>query len=301
MLCARCGRAAADGGTYCPHCGNHHGLLRWVAQPPPSAHPPAAPRPPAPYAGPPRYPVPPRWGFPALPWVPPSDGVAAPPSSSSVAVRTLAGTLVPVLWATAAVALVAAFAETWRYVLLLASREGALSAGVVAASDALVASAGLIAPTLAALAGVLVVLWTLRAARAAAEVAQVRPPRSSRSIVLGWLVPVVNLSVPGSTLAEIEHAALRRDAGTRPAPSPLLLAWWALWAGGVVLGTVVALWSLWSGVQARADGVVLHALLDLLATATAAVTAVLVTRLTRLLGPVRDAPRELVVGVDARR
>jgi hypothetical protein len=61
-----------------------------------------------------------------------------------------------------------------------------------------------------------------------------------------------------------------------------------------VLSAVVLLWSLRDGVQARADGVVLHAVLDLLAAATAGVTARLVTQLMRLLGPPRPRRRELV-------
>lgn len=296
MTCSRCGRPAAGGGSYCPHCGGHLPLLRWVAEPPPAARVADPPSPPDRYTGPPRYAVPPRWGFPALPWTA-APGATPGRARPASAVQALAVTLVPTLWATAAVALVAAGAETWRYALLLASREGALSAGAVAASDTLVTSAGLIAPVLAVLAGILGVLWTLRAAQAAAELAGVRPSRSPRSVVLGWLVPGINLSVPGSTLAEIEHAALRRPVGARPRPSRQLLAWWALWAAGAVLATVVALWSLREGVQARADGVVLHALLNLLAAATAAVSALLVTRLTRLLGPVRAAPRAVVVGV----
>jgi len=201
-----------------------------------------------------------------------------------------------VLWTTAAVALVAAAAEVWRYCLLLESRDGALSAGVVAASDALVSTAGAILPVLTGLAGTLIVTWTLRAMHAAAHAADVQPSRSKRSVVLGWLVPGMNLSVPGSALAEIEHTALGRPPTQRPRPSRLLLTWWALWAGGVVFAAVVVLWSLREGVQARADGVVLHALLDLLAAVTAAVTALLVARLTRLIGPVRATRRAIVVG-----
>ncbi len=197
------------------------------------------------------------------------------------------------------VALLAAGAEVWRYVLLLASRDDALSAGVVLASDALVTAAGWVAPVVAALAGLLLVRWTLRATEAAAEQAGVRPPRSARMIVLGWLVPGLNLSMPGSALAEIEHAALGRPAGQRPRPSRLLLGWWLLWVAGVVLAAVVLAWSLRTGVQARADGVVLHAVLDVLAAVTAGVTAVLVTRLTRLLGPPRVRRRELVMSVQA--
>jgi hypothetical protein len=69
----------------------------------------------------------------------------------------------------------------------------------------------------------------------------------------------------------------------------------------VLLSLVVLAWSLRTGVQARADGVVLHAVLDVLAAVTAGVTAVLVTRLTRLLGPPRVRRRELLVSVPARK
>jgi hypothetical protein len=206
-------------------------------------------------------------------------------------------TLVPLLWAAAVVALVAAGAEIWRYVLLLASRDQALSATVVAASDALVSAAGTIAPVIAALAGLALVIWTVRAAAAAAAAAQVRPPRSARAIIVGWVVPGLNLAVPGSVLAEIEHAAVGRRADVRPRPSALLLAWWLLWATGVVFGLVVLLWSLRTGVQALADGVLLRAALDLLAAATAVVTALLVIRLTALLGPAGRTRREVVVRV----
>ncbi len=281
------------------HCGSPLPVLRWVAEPPPGLrHSLPAPSPAtAAYTGPPCYPAPPSWGFPALPWAP--GKVRTPPGgpAPAVAVQTLAGTLVPMLWVTVVVALAAACAEGWRYALLLDSREGALSAGVVAASDAFVGSAGLVAPTLAALSGVLLVTWTLRAAQAAGDATGARPSRSPLQVALGWVVPGLNLTMPGSVLAEIEHTALRRPAQVRPRPSPLLLGWWALWSGGVLLGAVVLLWSLRQGVQARADGVVLHALLDLLAAATAAVTAVLVRRLTRLLGPVRRRRREVVVTV----
>jgi hypothetical protein len=206
---------------------------------------------------------------------------------------------VPLLWATAAVAFVAAAAEVWRYTLLLASRSDALAAPVVAASDALVLSAGTIAPILTVFAGSLVVLWTVRATRAAAENAGVVPSRRTRDVVAGWLVPGVNLAVPGSVFAEIEHSALGLPATARPRPSRLVRLWWVLWAAGVLLAVVVALWALRGSVQARADGVVLHALLDLLAAVTAATTAVLITHLTRLLAPARTDRREILVRVGA--
>ncbi|HYH31303.1 MAG TPA: hypothetical protein VD903_13020, partial [Pseudonocardia sp.] len=165
--CPRCGRQApAEGGPFCPFCGRYLAALRWVAEPPPGAAPRAPVRVPRPYAGPPRYRVIPRWGFPLGGWAPPEEDASG--RDPLLAMRSLVGTLVPLLWATAAVALLAAGAEVWRYVLLLASRERALSAGAVAASDALVASAGTVAPILTLAVGGLMVLWSVRAAQAAA-------------------------------------------------------------------------------------------------------------------------------------
>jgi hypothetical protein len=295
--CPRCGRQApAGGGPFCPFCGRYLAALRWVAEPPPGVTPP----PPAPvrarYTGPPRYRLLPRWGFPLGPWKPAEPEQARP--DPLLAARSLVGSLVPLLWATAAVALLAAGAEVWRYILLLASREGALQAEAVAASDALVASAGTVAPILSLVVGVLMVLWTVRAAQAAADRAQVRPSRSTRMIVLGWLVPGLNLSIPGSVLAEIEHSAIGWPADRRPRPSRLVLVWWGLWVASVVLTAVVLLWSLRDGVQARADGVVLHAVLDLLAAVTAGVTARLVLRITRLLAPAAPRRREVLLRVN---
>ncbi len=197
----------------------------------------------------------------------------------------LAGSLVPLLWATALLAATSAGAEIWRYALLLRSRHEALPAGTVSASDALVLSAGVVCLVVGAGAGALLVLWSIRAIHAAAERSGARPSRSDRTIVAGWLVPVVNLSVPGSLLTEIEHAALDRPVSDRPRPSRLVLTWWVLWAGGIVLATITLMWGLRDGVQARADGVVLHALVDLLAVATAIVTVRVVTLLSALLTP----------------
>lgn len=301
VTCASCGRRSLPVGVAsCPHCGRPLSVVRplhWVAEPPPSSTPPAPIRFRVPYAGAPRYRIVPRWGFPARAWVPPPRD--PPPPDPLRAARSLVATAVPLLWATGAVALLAAGGEVWRYVLLLASRDGALSAAAVAASDALVTTAGVLAPILAAVAGVVVVLWTLRATAAAGQRAGVLPSRSPRALVVGWVVPGLNLSVPGSALAEIEHTALDRPPDVRPRPSRLLLLWWVLWGAGVALSGVVLLWSLRTGVQARADGVVLHAVLDLLAAATAVVTAVLLTRLTRLLGPPRAVRREVLVRVSS--
>jgi hypothetical protein len=289
-----------DAGPFCPHCGRYLAALHWVAEPPASAGPPRPVPVPTRYTGPPRYRERPRWGFPARPWQPSGAAPATPPPPERTA-RSLAGVAVPLLWALAAVALLAAGAETWRYTLLMESRDGALSADAVAASDALVLAAGVGAVLLGLAAGGVVVAWTLRASVAAAGRSGSRPSRSPREVVLGWVVPGLNLAVPGSVLAEIEHGALDRPADRRPNPSRLVRVWWALWAAGVVLSVIALLWSRRTGVQVVADGVVLHAVLDLLAAVTAAVTAVLLGRLTALLGPVRDPRRQILLAVPGVR
>jgi hypothetical protein len=291
--CPHCGHPAA--GPFCPGCGRHLAALRWVAEPPASATRAETPRPRRRYAGPPGYRFIPQWGFTPGPWRAPALPAVGP--VPLVAARSIVGVLAPLLWATAAVALLAAGAEAWRYLLLLDSRTDALPADEVAASDALVAAAGWVAPLLAVMAGLALVQWTVRASQAAADQAGVVPSRSPRALVLGWVVPGLNLTVPGSAFAEIEHTALGRVPGRRPRPTRLLLVWWGLWLAGLLFAAFVLAWSLRSGVQARADGVVLHAVLDVLAAVTAGMTAVVVVRLTRLLGPPRIRPRELVLSI----
>ena len=298
--CPRCGSPARPGsGPFCSYCGRYLAALEWVALPPdPELLPevarphPAAPEP-ARYAGPPRYREIPRWGLPPGPWRPGSaDG---PPPSALDQARASATQLLPVLLVTAAVAAVGAGGEVWRYVLLLFSRTEALSPTAVAWSDSLVWFGGWASVAGVAAGGWLLIGWTRHAVRAAAERSGTRPSRPVRMLVAGWLVPGMNLAVPGAVLSEIEHSALGLPPDRRPRPSVELRIWWALWNVGVVLAVVTALWSLRTGTQALADGVVLHAWLDALAVVTALLTRRVVARLTGLLEPSTGGRRELLV------
>jgi hypothetical protein len=85
-------------------------------------------------------------------------------------------------------------------------------------------------------------------------------------------------------LAEVEHTVLG-EPDTRPRPSRLVLAWWAVWAAGEVLAVVTLLLSLRTGVQARADGVLWYAATDLVAVASAVLTLYVVGTLTGLVAP----------------
>ncbi|RZT83324.1 uncharacterized protein DUF4328 [Pseudonocardia sediminis] len=299
--CPRCGRQSPAGaGPFCPYCGRYLAALDWVALTPDPALLPESVRArpaataPARYDGPPRYRQIPRWGLPLGPWR--SAGPDDAPTSLQLA-RALAGQLVPVLWVAAAMSAIAAVAEVWRYVLLLISRSDALSPTAVAWSDSLVWFGGWASLAAVLASGYLIIAWTLQAMRAAAQRSGTVPVRSTRAVVLGWMIPGLNLAVPGAVLTEIEHSALDLPPDDRPRPSRELLVWWALWGACVLLGAVTALWALRDGTQALADGVVLHAWLDVLAVVTAVVTARVVRRLTDLLEPTLGGPRELLVSV----
>jgi len=250
--------------------------------------------PPPRYTGPPSYPSPPQWGFPLATWRRPVP-LASRQGSAVERMQALAAIAIPLLWLTAALVLSTAGAEAWRYALLLDSRTDAVPAGPLHASDALVVTGGVISLLAAVLAGTVTLGWLVRAWAAAAQAAGIRPPRPAWQVVAAVLVPGVNVLLPGAVLAELEHAALGRDPGRRPRPSRLVAGWWVLWATGLVLAAVTALWSFLDGVQARADGVLLHLTTDLVAGAVAISTIIVVRRLTRLLGPVPPTSRRMVV------
>ncbi|AIG73082.1 DUF4328 domain-containing protein [Amycolatopsis japonica] len=264
--------------------------VRWVASPPPGALPqrrkPVAER----YSGPPSYPVPPRWGFPNLVWRRPTavPGTASGEVTAGERLRVITRSLLPVLWTFAALAVIASAAEIWRYVLLVQSRDSALSTSVVSVSDTFVITAGLLTTILSLLPAGLTVWWLLVARHAAADVSGEAPPRRQRHVLAFVLVPVVNLIMVLPVVAELEHAVLRRTRETRPKPSRLVLVWWGVWALNWVLLALVIVWRFRDGVQALADGVVLVALTDLTAAGLAVVTALLVKRMSGLLAPVEE-------------
>ncbi|SEP65772.1 protein of unknown function [Lentzea xinjiangensis] len=274
----------------------------WVATPPPGAHPQPRSRPQRlSYGGPPRYPAPPRWGFPLLAWRWPTAVPGAVGRADSVdGVRRLGRTAQNSLWLLGFVAVWGALSEVWRYVLVAMSRFGALSAGVVSASDAMVVSSSAIMVTGCVLSLVLTLLWVRRARNVAATLAGYGPSRSDTAAVAGLLVPGLNLVVPGSVLAELEHAVARRPAGERPRPSRLLRWWWGLWIASALMFTTSVLWSFRDSTQALADGVLLHAFADLALAGVAITTALVVRRITTLLLPVDAASVRLMRVVEVK-
>lgn len=270
--------------------------VRWVATAP------GAPRPrraaPRPYTGPPSYAAPPRWGFPHLAWRWPTavPGTPTGTQAPSQRLRMIARNAATVLWTLAVLAGIAGAGEFWRYLLLLDSRDSALTPGVVGTSDALVLSFSLLTFVLALFAFAATLWWLFVARSAAAEDSGLQPPRPAWQVLLGTLVPGPNLVLAGSILAELEHAALRRPADARPRPSRLVLAWWSAWVANGLLLALTVVWRMRDGVQADADGVVLSGLTDVSAAAVAVLTALLVRRVTRLVAPIdADVVRPLRV------
>jgi hypothetical protein len=168
-------------------------------------------------------------------------------------------------------------------VLLLQSRNGALSDRLVATSDAVVTVAAILAVAFAVLTVVVTLWWLHLARRVAAESAGRTLARTDRQVLIYLLIPGVNLAMAGVILAELENDVVR---GTRPRPTRQLAIWWATWVVGGLLFTATVIWRFRDGVQARADGVVLSALTDLAAVAVAVLTALTVRRLTTLLAPI---------------
>jgi hypothetical protein len=280
----------------------HRPGAHWVATPPPGAPARGSARRRLPYLGPPSYAATPRWGFPPLAWRWPTSvpGTRTRPPVSMDQVRGSARNTTATLWVVAALAVFAAAGEVWRYVLLVDSRDGALSRGVVDVSDALVITGALLTITFSLVAGGLTLWWLLLARRVAAELTGHEPARPSWQVLLCMIIPGVNLAVPGSTLAELEHAVLRRPIQDRPRPSRIVLCWWIAWVQSGLLFAATLVWRLPSGVQAKADGILLNIGTYLAAAGVAVLTARLVRRLTTLLAPVDPASVRLmqVIKVD---
>ncbi len=253
------------------------------------------------YSGPPAYRDVPRWGLPRVIWRR-TRQLENMSSGHADRMRALAGSAGPLLWLAATVALLTAAAEGWRYSILLTSRTDAVPAGPLRVSDALVVTGGVLSLLAGALAAFVVLAWLIRGYAAAAESAGVAPARPRWQLVAGVVVPGVNLLLPAAVLAEMEHAALGGDPARRPRPSRLIIAWWVVWAAGLLLAAITMLWRLRDTVQAQADGVLLTAATDVLAAAVAVLTAMVVRRLTRLLTPeqLRRSRRMVVVGTPGR-
>jgi hypothetical protein len=188
---------------------------------------------------------------------------------------------------TAAVCLIAATAELWRWTLMLRGRTEVLPAGTVHASDVLVRSAGLAAGLVGAISVLLALSVVVRTHAAADDRAGLAPARRPAAVLARLVVPVWNLYGAGQIFAEIDDRlarSIRDDAiedGSSTRVGGWVLAWWVAWiANGVAV--LAALGRAFGGsLQAIADTVELHLAVDALAAAVAALAAVIFRRWAR--------------------
>lgn len=278
QVCARCSAkwpVAGAPAQWCPRC---RGVLlspvdtrqpappsgrnfRWVAR---SPYPPTARRRGRVPLGPtPRYRQIPRWGL----LDPPPEERDEPDSRTEVLAD-----LAPTLLACAALVFgLATLAEGFRYGLLVFNRLRLVDPLTLAISDAMVWSTQLSAPLVALVAAV-AVTCRLRVERVRVFAARgLADPRPLRELLVGVLVPGLNLVMPGVYLREIAGDDRRLLGAIR--------LWWAAWITGGVLVVVNVLWRNQDSLQARADGVVLSAITAAVGLATALLALLVIRRL----------------------
>ena len=231
--------------------------------------------------------------------------------------------------ATAGAAVLAAAAETWRFVLMLVGRTQVLSGPLVATNDALVAATGVAVVMLAVLTAAVAVPALIRTHRWAGVRSGHGPSRTARAVAARLLVPGWNVYGAGQIFIDID-AMLRRaaanpsaanpsaanpsaanpsdanpsaanpsaanpSAANPPTARPLILLWWISWIVNAALVVLVLGRGLGGSLQAIADTVELHIALDLCAAVVAALGAQILRRFARLVTGPKPSPSRWVV------
>jgi hypothetical protein len=174
----------------------------------------------------------------------------------------------------------AALAEFFRFGVLLQNRTRLISPLELAVSDAAEVCLSVASVIVGAIAIVASVCW-LRVARRDMFAADGElDPRRGWVIVVGSLVPVLNLVMPGVFLTELtRHRVVRW--------------WWAAWVLNWFVVVGVVLWRLRDGLAAQAYGVLFTGIADLIAAGTAALTLLVIRRVQdrSFRGHVREITR----------
>lgn len=181
------------------------------------------------------------------------------------------------VFVTALLLALGAFAEVFRYGILLYNRTRLVSPITLAVSDALVyfAQVGSLVVGLFALIGSS--CWLIRQRRLAFAAAGATDPRSVRWMLLLSMLPLVRIVMPGVYLTEL--ARLRGDTEADVHRELFLVRiWWGLWAASNALVVVQLLWNLQGSLQARADGVLLSAVVAAVAAGSAVLTLAVMRR-----------------------
>ncbi|WP_338887567.1 DUF4328 domain-containing protein [Rhodococcus sovatensis] len=195
-----------------------------------------------------------------------------------------------------ALLVLAAFAELFRYGILLYNRTRLVSQTTLVLSDAVVLFAEVASVCIGIAAAVASVCWLVDRRRSIFDRAGVRDPRRARGIFVGSLVPVLSLAMPGVFLTELVDVRGRADQGRLRV---LVRIWWAAWVVNWVLVLAATLWRFRDSLQAQANGVLFSAFVALAAAVVAILTLVLVRSVDglRWRGGARAAPTRWVVAV----
>lgn len=304
QVCARCATRWPVGtrpAVWCPRC---HGVLlspvsthapaqgqrnfTWVARRPRtrstrarSTHPPRR-------TETPRYDEMPRWGL--------VDRPALAVAEREPRVDRWAGAAAGLLTLTAALLILAVLAELLRYAILLHNRTRLIDPTLLVVSDALVLFAEIASVIIGIGAAVASVCWLITRRRIFFGRNGTRDPRRARTILVGCLVPVLSLVMPGVFLTELVDA---RGGSDRDRLLVVVRVWWAGWIVDWILVLAAVLWRLRDSLQAQADGVLLSAVVALVGAAVASTTIYLMRSVDglRLRGGSRAAPTRWVVAV----
>lgn len=269
QLCARCGAqwpVHRHPIQWCPRC---HGVLlaparrdtpprarnyRWVARKPREQR---RARSASPSTATPRYAQPPQWGL--------IDPPPLPQSTSRTPLAFFADRVESLLIVTALMFVLAAVAEGFRYGVLLRNRSHLIEQWVLTCSDAAVWSTSVVSLLAALFAALAAVGWLIRARAQEFDRLGRTDPRATPTLVAGCVVPLLNLVAPGVFLTEL---ALHRPHAQRVA----VRIWWCAWVFGAALAVAAIAWRSADSLQAKADGVMLTAVTDLVAAGVALVT-----------------------------
>ncbi|MGA9873702.1 MAG: DUF4328 domain-containing protein [Rhodococcus sp. (in: high G+C Gram-positive bacteria)] len=302
QVCARCATRWPVGtrpALWCPRC---HGVLlspvsaqapaqgrrnfKWVARAP-RTRTAASTRTVSPGKTPtPKYDEIPRWGL--------TDRPVGPREERETRLKRWASAAPGLLTLVGALLSLAVVAELVRYSVLLYNRTRLVGQTTVITSDALVFFAEIAAIVIGVAAAVASACWLVRARRAVYERAGSRDPRSARSILLGCLVPVLSLVMPGVYLTEVVNV---RGGTDQHRLLVLVRIWWATWIANWLLIVAASLWRLRDSLQAQADGVLLAALVAFVGAALAVATIGVIRGVDglRWRGTARPAPTRWVV------
>lgn len=308
QVCARCATRWPVGtrpAVWCPRC---HGVLlspvsaqapargrrnfKWVARKPKSKNPQRTPVRTARQVATPKYDQIPRWGL--------TDRRVDTADEPETRVERWSDAASGLLMLTAALLGVAVVAEGLRYAILLYNRTRLVSPSTLVISDALVLFSQVASIVIGVAAAVASGCWLVTRRRAVFERAGQRDPRSVRSLLIGCLVPVLSLVLPGVYLTELVE---RKNGPDRDRLLLLVRLWWAMWVVDWILMLLVSIWRTRDSLQARADGVLLAALLCLVAAGVALLTIYLMRSVDELRwrGGRRPDPTRWVVAVPRSR